>query len=63
VASDRIPALSNMYIENRSARFVLTGDVPSIHIEFIGIDSTALEDWNPDADEGRAPPVLEDFVG
>lgn len=63
VASDRIPALSNMYIENRSARFVLTGDIPSIHIEFIGIDSTALEDWNPDADEGRAPPVLEDFVG
>lgn len=63
INSDRIPALSNRYIENRSARFVLTGDIPSIHLEFVGVDPTDLEDWNPDADEGRAPPVLDDFVG
>jgi hypothetical protein len=63
VQSDRIPSLSNRYIENRAARFVLTGDVPSIHIEFIGIDPTALEAWNPDPpqnDEGKAPPNLLD---
>jgi hypothetical protein len=62
INSDRIPALSNRYIENRSARFVLTGDIPSIHIEFLGVDPTALEDWDPDTDEGKAPPVLDDFV-
>lgn len=63
VNSDRIPALSNRYIENRGSRFVLSGDVPSIHMEFLGVDPTALEDWDADTDEGRAPPVLEDFVG
>lgn len=59
VASDLIPALSNRYIENRACRFVLAGDTPSIHMEFIGIDETKLEAWAP-SNEGKAPPPLYD---
>jgi hypothetical protein len=59
VASDLIPALSNRYIENRACRFSLAGDVPSIHMEFIGIDETKLEAWAP-SNEGKAPPALYD---
>jgi hypothetical protein len=61
VASDLIPALSNRYIENRACRFVLAGDVPSIHMEFIGVDPTSLEAWDP-ANEGKPPPPLHDTL-
>jgi hypothetical protein len=59
VASDLIPALSNRYIENRASRFVLAGDVPSIHMEFLGIDPTKLEAWTS-ANEGAPIPPLHD---
>jgi hypothetical protein len=59
VASDLIPALSNRYIENRASRFVLAGDVPSIHMEFVGVDPTKLEDWTA-SNEGKAPPPVYD---
>jgi hypothetical protein len=59
VTSNLIPALSNRYIENRAARFVLSGDVPSIHMEFIGVDPTKLEAWTA-ANEGNAIPPLHD---
>jgi hypothetical protein len=61
VASDLIPALSNRYIENRAARFSLAGDVPSIHMEFVGVDPTSLETWDP-ANEGKPPPPLHDTL-
>jgi hypothetical protein len=61
VSSNLIPALSNRYIENRASRFVLAGDVPSIHMEFIGVDPAKLEDWTP-ANEGKAPPAVHDGV-
>jgi hypothetical protein len=61
VTSNLIPALSNRYIENRASRFVLAGDTPSIHMEFIGVDPTSLEAWDP-ANEGKAPPPLHDTI-